>query len=146
MTNKVTLNALSRKHAQLQSDAIAAQSKLDRIQSDLNAVDTTIKLIEPNFDTKAIMPLIKYSRSKFKRGQVPSMVGEFVRESQSDFSCPEIVSAIRAKIDFEIEGRELEKLNLKVYNALTRLESNGIVTRVGKAISAGSAIMWERLN
>jgi len=36
MTNKVTLNALSRKHAQLQSEAIAAQSKLDRIQTQIS--------------------------------------------------------------------------------------------------------------
>ena len=146
MTNKVTLNALSRKHAQLQTDVIAAQNHLDRIQTNLNAIEITIGLIDPSFDLKKIKPLVKYSRSKFKRGQVPFLVGEFVRERQADFSCPQIVSAIRAGVDFKLDSTELEKLNLKVYNSLTRLESNGIVERSGKASSAGAAIMWSRCN
>ena len=69
MTNKVTLNALSRKHAQLQTQMVAVQNqmklpaasngefnprtRLKSVKTNLNAVETTIHLIEPTFETKA---------------------------------------------------------------------------------------------
>jgi len=144
MTNKVTLNALSRKHAQLQTQMITVQNQLKSVQTNLNAVETTIHLIEPTFEIKGIKPASNYAASKFKRGEVPNLVGDFVRESTGNFSCPEIVSSIREKKDFEVSGNELEKLNLRVYNALKRLEKNKIIVYVGQIKSAGAAVLWRR--
>lgn len=132
MTNKVTLNALSRKHAELQLNLALFQDELKKVQHHLNAVETTITLLEPDFNFKNIKPAVRYTPSKFERGEIPKLVGDFVRESTGNFSCPEIAGFIKDLKGIGVKGKELEKLNLRVYNALKRLEKNGIIVHVGK--------------
>ena len=67
-----------------------------------------------------------------------------MRGSAGNFSCPEIVSSIREQKDFEVSGNELEKLNLRVYNPLKRLEKSKIIVYVGQIKSAGAAELWRR--
>ena len=141
MSNKVTLNALSRKHSELQSQMILVQNELNAIQSNLNAVEVTINLINPDFKTELIKPKNTYSKSKFKRGEVPLFVGDYVRNSKSNFSCPEIVKSITETKAIELTSYELNKLNLSVYNALKRLEKNGIIVYFEKS---GLTILWKR--
>ena len=141
MSNKVTLNALSRKHSELQSQMIVVQNELKSVQANLNAVEITIKLIYPDFKTKTIKPKSKYSKSKFKRGEVPLLVGDYVRDSTGNFSCPEIVKSILEVKKLELVSYDIEKLNLGVYNALKRLEKNKIIVYVEKS---GSTILWRR--
>lgn len=141
MPNKVTLNALSRKHAELQAQMILAQNELRAVQANLNAVETTIKLINPSFEIETIKAKNKYSKSKFKRGEVPLLVGNYVRDSTGNFSCPEIVKSILEVKKLELVSYDIEKLNLGVYNALKRLEKNKIIVYVEKS---GSTILWRR--
>lgn len=144
MSNKLTLNALSRKHSQLQEELIAIEQSRSTLLENLNAIETTIRLIEPEYNISAIKPKTTYSKRLFKHGEVSSLVGDFVRQSSGQFSCPEIVKTIIEDKAITPDDSQRKKLSLNVYNALKHLEKNQIVMQNGKDKSVGSALLWRK--
>ena len=144
MSNKVTLNALSRKHSQLQEELIAIEESRSILQGNLKAIEKTLHLIEPEFDISSIQAKNTYSKRLFKHGEVSAMVGDFVRKSSNQFSCPSIVKAIIENSKIAPDECQKKKLSLNIYNALKQLERNGIIAQDGKDKSVGSAVLWRK--
>ncbi len=144
MASKVTLNALSRKHAQLQEVLIDIEKSRTELLGNLNAIEATLHLIDPEFDISSIKAKNTYSKRLFKHGEVSAMVGDFVRVTSSQFSCPSIVQTIIENNKLVPDESQKKKLSLNVYNALKQLERNEIIAKDGKDKSVGSAVLWRK--
>src|SRR5271163_4886273 len=59
MKNEHVLSGLIAKRAELAGDLIVAQKRLERLRDDLDAVDRTLRVLDPNQRPEKIRPVVK---------------------------------------------------------------------------------------
>lgn len=142
MTNSNTVKSLAKKHAEIQGNTLALEKQLLDLREKLKAIEISINLFDPSFRYSTISA--KRTNQKLKsisRGEIPKLVGDFVRKCSVDFQASDIVSAV-----LKIKGREFSesdtfKLKQNISKSLKRLSEESIIHEVGRK-GKGGGVLW----
>ncbi len=64
MSTAHVINALRAKRAELSGDVLPAQKRLEKLRDDLDAVDRTLRIFDPNQSPETIRPVVKRKGDK----------------------------------------------------------------------------------
>lgn len=100
MTASNTVKSLAKKHSEIQGQIQKVELTLEQLKSSLNAVETSIHLFDPSYNTQLINAKRTNERSKnLNRGEIPKLTGDFLRKTREAFK-------VRDILDFIIEEKE----------------------------------------
>ncbi|TDF34560.1 hypothetical protein EYS14_24255 [Alteromonadaceae bacterium M269] len=142
MPSSHAVSALTQKHSQIQGEIMAIEKELQDLSNKLNALEVSIKIFEPDFKLHEIKAKRRNNKTHgINKGEIPELVGRFVRLSDKDFTLNDLIQYI---FDTKPELQESERSAIKqsVSQALRRLSDRNIILQVGRDTSAGSPIIW----
>ena len=106
MADPHIITALRSKRAELSGELGVAESRVQRIQAEIAAVDTTLRLFDPNQRPATIRPVVKRSKpSRFRQGELTRTILGLLRESPTPMSVRELAAAIAVSHGLDVSTR-----------------------------------------
>lgn len=141
-TTSNTVKSLAKKHAEIQGNIQKTEAKLIVLNNTLHAIETSILLFDPDYNTKSISPKRTNNKStSLGRGEIPKFTGDFVRDSKEPFKVSEILDFIMEEKGAIYSTVECQRIKANINNALERLEKEGIVQKQGVS-GKGGVLLW----
>ena len=138
-TNPVT-NALVNKRAEIAGELLVAESRVDRLKSELLALDHTLALFDPQRVPNDILPIIRRARRerRFGFGAWTSTVLSVLRNAETPLTIREIAKRIAHECRMDISEAKAEtKLAGRVRNTLIRQRADVVASEWD-----GSITLW----
>lgn len=136
------VSALVKKHSEIQSEIHRLEQALEEMNENLDAVEISIKLFDSEYDLAGIR-LKRFNKKVFgiKRGEIPKLVGDYVRLADKDFVQHDIVEYVFDQRP-ELDKYDREKIKISVVQALKRMAFRNRIVEVGRDSRAGNPIIW----
>ncbi|MCR9266010.1 MAG: hypothetical protein NXI03_00400 [Alphaproteobacteria bacterium] len=136
--NPNVLHALIRKRAEIAGKIEHNQQELRNLVSELDAVDATLRIFDPDIDVCDIDAKPVPPRHQAFRGEVTRIVHSVLRKADNYVTSTEIALVMMEKRNLPIEDRSLITLMTKRVSAcLTKMRKNGQVEK--KILETGRA-------
>lgn len=102
------VSQLIEKRKQLAGEFLYYQKKVEELNKQILAIDTSIVIFDPNISPKEFKP-IRYSNKKryFAHGEAMILIYDILREAGEPVATADIVKAIMKKKGFDISDKEL---------------------------------------
>ena len=142
VTNSNTVKSLAKKHAEIQGNIQKAEANLLTMKNTLHAVEVSIHLFDPDYKTSNIA--LKRTNKKtqgLSHGEIPKIVGDYIRGSQSEFNAGDVVGYIHQERFNSSPDTDMTNIKKNVFNALKRLCDQGIICETGRS-GKGGALVW----
>ena len=134
-----TINGLLTKRTHVLEALKTAKAELETVETDLAAIDRTLKLVGFSDDPDTIMPSRK-NRRLFKKGETLSGALDILQNTNRALTSREISIELISKRDLDPEDSELLKqVTGRVYTALKREAERGRLQSIRKA---GHPVSW----
>ena len=135
------LNGLVAKRAEIAGQIESNQSALRKLVADLDAVEATIRVFNPNVDLDAITPRPVPPRHAAFKGEVTRIVFDCLREAKTALTSREIALALMAWRRLSPDDKGLVVLMTKRVGACLKAKKNqGLVRSVR---TDGPLLGWE---
>jgi|SRR5579859_1009051 len=131
MENPNLLSGLLRKRATLAGELEHAHSEVRRMVIDLEAVDQTIRIFQPDIDLETIRPKPLPPRQAAYKGEVSRIILGALRTAHSPMTADELSMQIMIERDMNTSDNRLRKLIVKRTHATLRhLANKGLLDRM----------------
>lgn len=128
MTNEHVISGLIRKRAELAGQIEDAQTKLRQLVIDLDALDATLRLFQPDIDLAEIRPKPIPPRHHAFRGEISRVVLEYLRTSPEPVSTTAVLKRVMDERGLNISDTRLYRLiRTRVGACLRNYREQGIV-------------------
>jgi hypothetical protein len=135
------LSGLLRKRAELAGEIEHADTMLRQLRIDLDALDQTIRLFDPDIDLEEIKPKPLPPRHQAFRGELSRLLLDTLRQSNRPMSVQELASRVMAERGLNATDKRLARAILKrVGAALRHLRSR---SQVRSQEGTGQGLVWE---
>jgi hypothetical protein len=134
MSTTHVISALRAKRAEVSGELVAAQKRLEAVRDDLDAIDRTLRIFDPNQSPESIRPVVKRKGDKlFTYGDCPRAILNVLRVATEPLAADQIAGqvALDCRIATEAPG-VAARLSWRVKTALDRLQKRELVNGVGK--------------
>jgi hypothetical protein len=134
MSTTHVVSALRVKRAEVSGELLAVQKHLERLRDDLDAIDRTLRIFDPNQSPESIRPVAKRTGDKlFAYGDCPRAVLNVLRVATEPLGAEQVAGqvALDCRIATETPG-VASKLLWRVQTSLERLRKRGLVIGSGK--------------
>lgn len=147
MAESHVISGLVTKHSELAGEIQAHQNRIAEIKTNLDKIAAAIKVIEPEFNLRAIKSKIKQPQNRyFKPREANKLLLECFRDAQGDISSSELHKNIAIKKGLDVEQLESDQVRyfkMTLHTTLKRLEESKIIKEVGRN---GAVIVWRLLS
>lgn len=123
------ISALVRKRGQLAGEIEAARSRLQSLISDLESLDSTILLFDPDYCVVGIKPIaFRMQETKSPKGEMTRSILDLLRQSSRPMTAPEVVRAVMTAKGLDCDDvRAVRHMTGKVNVALRAQRKKGVV-------------------
>lgn len=133
MSGSHVISGLIAKKAELSGLFKHYQLELGRIASDLQHIDATIKLFDPEFDLRTVKAKgVRERNQYFKPGECARITLNVLRESTVRMNSRDIAAAVQSSKGLDGSPDTSKQVQKSVFAALGRLEAKGVAKRTGK--------------
>ena len=147
MAESHVISGLVTKHSELAGQIQVHQQRMIELKADLDKIASAIKVIEPEFNLRAIKSkVIKPQNRFFKPREANKMLLECFRDAEGDISSSELHTnvAIRKGLDLKaMESDEARYFKMTLHTTLKRMQESKIIEEVGRN---GAVIVWRLLS
>ena len=138
------LHALIRKRAEIAGKIEYNQQELRHLVTELDAVDATLRIFDPDIDVCDIESRPVPPRHQAFRGEVTRIVQSVLRKANDYVTSTEIALVMMEKRNLPLDDRSLITLMTKRVSAcLTKMRTKGLIEK--KILETGRA-GWKRLD
>ena len=136
-----TVSGLVQKRAELSGQIEYAQIALRKLIADMDAIDSAIRIFDPNIDLPSIKRRRMPRANPSFRHDVQRISLETLREADAPVSSRHIAHTVMEFRGLDVEDRTLERMMVsRVGACLRRLSSRGIIRGT---LIAGRFMHWE---
>ncbi|MCT7570483.1 hypothetical protein [Aliarcobacter butzleri] len=142
MADTHVISALVKKRAELRGDIIHYKQLIATLDKDLQTIDATIKIFEPDYKFGSEKVVNKHTRNRFfNNGEAKVLVLEILKNSEVPISTDKISDIIAVNKNLSFENKT-DKSNFQksILLALNTCLSNNLVEKVSKD---GLSIIWK---
>ncbi len=140
MENEHVLSGLIRKRAEIAGQLEAAQMQVRQLVIDINSLDATIRLFDPDIDLKAIKPKPLPPRHTAFHGQVARIVLDVLRETGTTLTTHDVTLRVMAARSLNAADPRLTwTVQKRVGASLRHLRVRGTVR---SEIGSGRNLRW----
>ena len=141
MTESHVVSALIRKRAELAGQIEHAQTTLRQLIIDLDNLDATLRLFEPDIELEDIKPKPFPPRHAAFKGEVARVIFSALRQPDRPLSTHELTQMVMAERGMNTADRKLVKtIGKRVGSCLRHHRSKGVVRSLK---GAESYLLWE---
>lgn len=138
--NEHVIAGLMRKRAEIAGQLEAAQATVRRLIIDLDSVDATIRLFQPDIDLEDIRPKPLPPRHAAYKGEVARIVLGSLRVAHHPMTTDELTMHVMAERDLNTSDKRLLRIvSKRVQACLRHYRTKGAVQ---SARGPGSRILW----
>lgn len=141
MADSHIVSALIMKISDLSGERDYHRSQLQRIERDLETVQSAVKVFDPDYDLRTIKTKRKRQKNCFFRsGEGNTLLMDRLRDAGRPITTTELVESAA-----KVKGYDLEKIDRRAFTAslftiLKRLQARGICEEVGRR---DNVIVWQ---
>lgn len=146
MSESHVVSALVAKRAELTGLIEHFQSQIRQISMDVDHLDATLQLFDPDYDLSSIKPKgIRSSNPWFAKGEISRLALDALRTASAALSTCDIAEALIARKGIVIAGtKERDRLIKSLLGALQQIRKRGAVEIVGRVKGAGGGpMLWQ---
>lgn len=140
------ISGLVAKRAELTGQIEHYQSQIRQISMNLDHLDVTLQLFDPDYDLLSIKPKgIRTVNPWFVKGEITRLALDTLRTASAPLSTCDIADALIARKGIAIAGtKERDRLTKSLLGALQQLRKGGVVDMVGRIKGAGGGpMLWQ---
>ena len=139
-TSNPVLSGLIRKRQEVAADLDAAQSRLRQLILDIDALDATIRLFQPDIDLAAVKVRPTPRRHEASRGDTSRLILSLLREAAEPLSHREVTQRVMTARGLNLADRALcQTMRDRVGASLRGMRQRGrLVSGEGK----GPGVRW----
>lgn len=145
MSEPHVVSALVAKRAELTGRIEHFQVQIRKISMDVDHLDATLQLFDPDYDLLSIKPKgIRSTNPWFVKGEIPRLALDTLRTTSTPLSTCDIADALIACKNIVIEGtKERDRLIKSLLGALQLMRKRGTVNMAGRIKGAGGGpMLW----
>ena len=141
MADSHVISALVKKRAELRGDIIHYKQLIATLDKDLQTIDATIKIFEPDYKFGSEKIVNKHRNRFFNNGEAKVLVLEVLKNCNLPISTDKIADIIATNKNLSFENKT-DKSNFQksILLALNTCLSNNLVEKVSKD---GLSIVWK---
>ena len=141
MADSHVISALSTKRGEILGSIKHYKQIISSLDKDLQTIDATIKIFEPNYKFGSEKIVNKHRNRFFNNGEAKVLVLEVLKNSEEPISTDKIADIIAIKRNLSFENK-IDKSNFQksILLALNTCLSNNLVEKVSKD---GLTIVWK---
>jgi hypothetical protein len=134
MSRTHVVSALRTKRAEVSGELLAAQKRLEKLRDDLDAIDRTLRIFDPNQSPESIRPIVKRKGDKlFAYGDCTRAILNVLRGATEPLAADQIAGRVALDCRIATEAPDVEaRLFWRVKTALERLRKRELVISEGK--------------
>ncbi len=133
MAEPHVISALTAKRSELAGIIAHHRKEIMRLLAEVNAMDTTIKLFDPEYRINAIKPKRYHRRNDFFRhGEAHKLLLDIIREAGKPINTIEIAEEAQRRKGLELDADKLSAFKASIGAALSRQRKVGLISEVGK--------------
>lgn len=140
MAESHVISGLVAKHSELAGEIDYHQNKIKKIKVDIDAVETAIKVFDPDYDLRSIK--LKAVRSKnhfFKHGESNKLLMDVIRDVDRDISTSGIVDEVAKRKGIKLDSIDRKAFTASLFTVLKRLQSKSVIKEVDRV---DNVIVW----
>ncbi|MEE4379413.1 MAG: hypothetical protein V2J55_18155 [Candidatus Competibacteraceae bacterium] len=132
MAESHVITALVAKRAELAGLLDHHRKEIERIQQEVGALDTAIKLFDPEYNVGGIRKK-RYRRKNnyFQQNEGARLVLDVLREEKAPMSTALVVDKVSKKKGFAFDSESIKPFHAAVLNTIGRQVAKGTVEKVG---------------
>lgn len=141
MENEHVLSGLMKKRAEIAGELEAAQAAVRRLIIDLDAIDQTIRLFDPEIDLAEIRPKPLPPRHAAYKGEVARIIFATLRDAHHPMTAEELTQHVMAERDLNTaDKRLLRTVTKRVHACLRHYRTKGVLQ---SAPGPGGRMLWK---
>ena len=141
MADTHVISALVKKRAELRGDIIHYKQLIATLDKDLQTIDATIKIFEPDYKFGSEKIVNKHRNKFFNNGEAKVLVLEVLKNSDIPLSTDKISDIIATNKNLSFENKTVKSnFQKSILLALNTCLSNNLVEKVSKD---GLSIVWK---
>ena len=142
MAQSHVVSGLVSKRSELAGILEHHQKEMQRLGSEISALDVSIKVFDPTYKIQSIKPTKKYNHNPFfASGELHRLIQEVMRDAGQPISTPDISEQVISRKGLTLDSEQLGVVKAAVSNALSRQKGKGMICEDGKD---GMAIIWKQ--
>ncbi len=131
MSESHVISALVTKRSELTALVDYHQNMLKQIRTDMLAIDTSIKIFQPNYDLRSIKGRRKNKKNVFfARGEGNTMILDIFRLVDDTITTNEIVDEVIKRKGFDKGAIDLKALKACIFTMLKRFQKKEIIRQL----------------
>jgi hypothetical protein len=143
ITNSHVLSGLIRKRQEIAAELDAAQSRVRQLVLDIDAVDATIRLFQPDIDLDVVKVRPTPRRHEAHRGDTSRLILSLLREAGEPLSHREITQRVMTARGLNLTDRALcQTMRDRVGASLRGMRERGAL---GSGEGNGPGVRWNLL-
>ena len=141
MTQSHVLSGLLQKRSELLGRIEDLKHELRKATLDVQAIDSSIKVFDPNFNLRSVRPKQRRAKNRFftKHGETSRFVLNVLREQTEPLNTNQIADIAVVRKGFK--DPDMKALRACIITALSRQRLNGTVIEMGRDLNG--AIKWQ---
>jgi hypothetical protein len=136
MSTSHVINALRAKRAEVSGDLLAAQKRLENLRNDLDAIDRTLRVFDPNQSPGSIRPVVKRKGDKmFAYGECARAIMNALRVASEPITAEQIAEQVALDCRLKAESPDVAATLLRRINAaMVKMRARGLAVGQGKPV------------
>ncbi len=147
MAESHVISGLVTKHSELAGEIQEHQQRIVELKGDLDKIGAAIKIIEPDFNLRAIKSKFKKPQNRyFEPREANKLLLECFRDAQRDIGSSDLYANVAKKKGLDLESMESNQVRyfkMTLHTTLKRLQENRIIQEVERD---GPVIIWRLLS
>ena len=140
------ITGLVTKHSELAGQIQQRQQEIAELRGDLDKIASAIKVLDPDFNLRAIKSKIKKPQNRyFKPREANKVLLDAFREASSDITSKALFEAVAVKKGLDLNAlgsQEVRYFKMTLHTTLKRLQENKVIQEVERR---GTMIVWRLL-
>ncbi|MGR9012033.1 MAG: hypothetical protein ACU83U_00160 [Gammaproteobacteria bacterium] len=133
MAESHVISGLVSKRSELAGLVQYYQAEISRITRNIQHLDASIKLFDPDFDLRTIRAKEHREKNPFlKSGEATRMVLDVLRGSEAAMTSRQIAEGLLQRKGAESSTENIERIQNSALNVLKRLENKGLIIQSEK--------------
>jgi hypothetical protein len=138
-----TIHGLIRKRSEISGELSALREQMDRLMSQLDALDVSLRVFSPEIDMEALPgPKIPRLNVAF-RGEVLRYCADLFRESEGSLTTEEVALSIMRSRRLDVNNADLRRtMTHRIGSTLRAMRDKGYIRNAGK-VAGSNMKRWE---
>ena len=133
MAESHVLSGLVSKRCELSGEVNHLKAEIDRVTEEITAIDSAIKVFNPDYDLRTLKAKAKRQKNKFfKHGEANKLIQDVLRDSERPLNTIEIAEGAAKLKGLDLADLDSNALKACTLTVLSRLRSSGVVIETGR--------------